>query len=671
AYQDLTGLFYRIWRQEWLMCRLVSEDASSRRDACGEIMAQVRVARMQKVRAARSTAPASTHHHALDHRRFLPHFEKVLVAPQDRAEAEIIAGAMLAGHLRAESQRAQLEALTRYVPPKAGEGERPIDRGAIRRAAVEALAELGGEESWKAVAALADDPDYELDVSRELVKLGGAKALPALRTILLNKRGDLAARQMIRLGDDAAPFVVSVLAKSTDFNSGAGYFLVRAYYDYWMAIPKPLDPRIAAAVRDYVARSQGGGSDYAAKLLKVITAAKRPSDAREAFEWFVEALVTGAEEADKRIRPSMQPRHREPLERLRKMGTKDRPTVLKVYASRDYAWAIVTAKTEHFLLTMETRRGDSWRIDGARHVPPDADGRRDYDLVNSSRDTYPDTVELPPRKQGPPREEPEAAPPRPAPADSGKDLKGKAAVEDVARRFLAAIADRNGEAMRGLILEDPPRWTKDRMPRLAKELRDDVYAEDPARLTNIRETVLKGDLAAVRADGPKRQPGKHLVLILQRGVTGWRVRAADDSGAQVPSPPLREQLERYIRRLTGEEGPLRGGKIEPGQVERLWDHLAAEDPDKARDAMVALIAAGDGGLEAMSGRLNAAVASVEPPKIRRLIKELDDNEAATRERASEELAGLGRLAEPALRDALAKTASPEARSRIEALLDAC
>src|SRR5204863_6714001 len=48
--------------------------------------------------------------------------------------------------------------------------------------------------------------------------------------------------------------------------------------------------------------------------------------------------------------------------------------------------------------------------------------------------------------------------------------------------------------------------------------------------------------------------------------------------------------------------------------------------------------------------------------------ELDSDRFRVRDKATQELAGLGKLAEPALRQALKSSPSPEVRSRIEALL---
>jgi hypothetical protein len=54
--------------------------------------------------------------------------------------------------------------------------------------------------------------------------------------------------------------------------------------------------------------------------------------------------------------------------------------------------------------------------------------------------------------------------------------------------------------------------------------------------------------------------------------------------------------------------------------------------------------------------------------LNRLIADLDADDFTVREKASEELAGLGRLAEPALKEALRGQPSPEVARRVRQLL---
>ena len=58
----------------------------------------------------------------------------------------------------------------------------------------------------------------------------------------------------------------------------------------------------------------------------------------------------------------------------------------------------------------------------------------------------------------------------------------------------------------------------------------------------------------------------------------------------------------------------------------------------------------------------------EAARVGRLIAKLDDDDFDVREKASAELAKLGRTAGPALRKALEASPSPEVRKRVEALL---
>src|SRR5262245_29977415 len=60
---------------------------------------------------------------------------------------------------------------------------------------------------------------------------------------------------------------------------------------------------------------------------------------------------------------------------------------------------------------------------------------------------------------------------------------------------------------------------------------------------------------------------------------------------------------------------------------------------------------------------------VDPRRIARLIADLDSEECSVRERATEELARLGESAGPVLREACARTRSPEVRRRLEQLLE--
>jgi hypothetical protein len=63
------------------------------------------------------------------------------------------------------------------------------------------------------------------------------------------------------------------------------------------------------------------------------------------------------------------------------------------------------------------------------------------------------------------------------------------------------------------------------------------------------------------------------------------------------------------------------------------------------------------------------VSALDPDRVAKLIGDLDAPAFAARERATKELEGLGELAEPALRQALARPASEEARGRLTKLIE--
>ena len=99
--------------------------------------------------------------------------------------------------------------------------------------------------------------------------------------------------------------------------------------------------------------------------------------------------------------------------------------------------------------------------------------------------------------------------------------------------------------------------------------------------------------------------------------------------------------------------------------ERLWADLAA-DPAAAYHAQWGLAAA-DGLAKFLRQKVGPKVPVSEGKRIVQLIADLDDGSFRRRESASRELAGLGRLADPAVRSALAGSPSAEQRQRLEGL----
>jgi WD40 repeat protein len=105
-------------------------------------------------------------------------------------------------------------------------------------------------------------------------------------------------------------------------------------------------------------------------------------------------------------------------------------------------------------------------------------------------------------------------------------------------------------------------------------------------------------------------------------------------------------------------------------MQTLWSDLKAEDATQAWRAVWKLAAAPDQAIPFLRERLRPAREpdKTNAEKIVKLIDELDNDIFAVREKASRELAELGKEAEPALRKALAGNSSAESKRRIDDLL---
>jgi WD40 repeat protein len=100
---------------------------------------------------------------------------------------------------------------------------------------------------------------------------------------------------------------------------------------------------------------------------------------------------------------------------------------------------------------------------------------------------------------------------------------------------------------------------------------------------------------------------------------------------------------------------------------RLWDALAAPEPQDAWPAMRTLMATPKHSLPFLQTKLQP-IDPPDPRRLKRLLFDLDSNHFAKRERAFLALSQLGELAEPALRRTLDEKPSPEVRRRLDMLL---
>jgi WD40 repeat protein len=103
-------------------------------------------------------------------------------------------------------------------------------------------------------------------------------------------------------------------------------------------------------------------------------------------------------------------------------------------------------------------------------------------------------------------------------------------------------------------------------------------------------------------------------------------------------------------------------------LRRWWADLMRADAGAAHRAAWRLAAAGPPAVRLLQGELRAAKGD-DAVRVARLVRQLEDDDFAVREKATHELARLGPDAEEALRAALTGEPSLEARRRIQRLLD--
>jgi WD40 repeat protein len=109
-------------------------------------------------------------------------------------------------------------------------------------------------------------------------------------------------------------------------------------------------------------------------------------------------------------------------------------------------------------------------------------------------------------------------------------------------------------------------------------------------------------------------------------------------------------------------------KLTLGEVAVRWEDLLEDDAKGAYQAMAELVGARGKTVEFLKQRLRPLAKTLED-HLKRLIVDLDDDDAKVRDRASKELEGYGSDAEKALYLALAKEPSVEVQARARAILD--
>jgi RNA polymerase sigma factor (sigma-70 family) len=111
----------------------------------------------------------------------------------------------------------------------------------------------------------------------------------------------------------------------------------------------------------------------------------------------------------------------------------------------------------------------------------------------------------------------------------------------------------------------------------------------------------------------------------------------------------------------------RPGRLSETALQGLWRDLAEGDAEKADRAICTFAVSGGQSLQFIKRHLQPAKRA-DVGRVTRLIADLDSGHFAIREQATQELERLGEQAKKALRQAMQKATSPEARRRMEQLL---
>jgi hypothetical protein len=104
------------------------------------------------------------------------------------------------------------------------------------------------------------------------------------------------------------------------------------------------------------------------------------------------------------------------------------------------------------------------------------------------------------------------------------------------------------------------------------------------------------------------------------------------------------------------------------QLDQLWKSLAEGDAVVAQRATWSLVAAGKTSVPFLKAHLQP-IESVAKRQITRWIDDLNDNNFATREKATDELEKIAEIAIPALRKAIEAPDSPEAARRAAEIME--
>ncbi len=121
-----------------------------------------------------------------------------------------------------------------------------------------------------------------------------------------------------------------------------------------------------------------------------------------------------------------------------------------------------------------------------------------------------------------------------------------------------------------------------------------------------------------------------------------------------------------VKEWSGRKRPV--AELPPERLAELWKDLLDDDAGRAYTAVLALAASPKAAAPFLKGQLAGAKVP-DSERIARLIKDLNDDQFDVRENAEKELDKMGADARAAVRAALASDPPPEARRRLQGLLD--
>jgi hypothetical protein len=171
--------------------------------------------------------------------------------------------------------------------------------------------------------------------------------------------------------------------------------------------------------------------------------------------------------------------------------------------------------------------------------------------------------------------------------------------------------------------------------------------------------------------------GKGLIQLFEvaTGKERWRLKTDDESVYSLVFSPDSTQLAGgdwggtvWLYDATGRsKAPGAAAPLSPAELEALWSDLASPDGRRAGRAVRTLIDASAASVGLLNSRLRPA--RVDAGEVARLVKDLDNDTFAVREKATASLEAIADSAEGELQRVLKAAPSPEVRRRLEALLE--